>query len=166
MSQYCIRIIVVLAMGFAVLVQPGVLSAQGLDRYQVIVECTDTINRYAHTRDQLDAEGHASLFTDDGVMEFGGSITGREAIAQRLRDNDGSAMTRHMSGSIVVSIDDNDGITAHSYFHVFQANRPDSPGPLPAESYLMVEYDDDLRMTDTGCKFAKREFKIIFMGQH
>ena len=112
MSQYCIRIILVLATGFAVLVQPGALSSQELDRYQVIVECTDTINRYAHTRDQLDAEGHASLFTEDGVMEFGGSITGREAIAQRLRDNDGSAMTRHMSGSIVVSIDDNDGITA------------------------------------------------------
>ena len=75
-------------------------------------------------------------------------------------------MTRHMSGSIVVSIDDNDGVTAHSYFYVFQADRPDSPGPLPAESYLMVEYDDELRMTDAGCKFAKREFKIIFMGQH
>ena len=138
----------VLATAFAALGQTGVLSAQEMDRHEVITECTDTINRYAHTRDQLDAEGHANLFTEDGEFEFGGSTTtGREAIAQRIRDNDGSQMTRHMGGSIVVSIDDNGAITAHSYFHIFQADRSEAPGPVPVGSYLVVEYDDEMRMT-------------------
>jgi hypothetical protein len=90
--------VVAIATGVAALAPASVDSAQGLDRYKVIAECTDTINRYAHTRDQLDAEGHASLFAEDGEFEFGGATTtGREAIAQRIRYADRSAMTRHMS---------------------------------------------------------------------
>jgi len=151
----------------AFLGQTDVVSAQEMDRYMVIAECTDTINRYAHTRDQLDAEGHGNLFTEDGEFVFGGSTTtGREAIAQRIRDADASQMTRHMSGSIVVEIDDNDGITAHSYFHVYQADRPESPGPVPVGSYLFVEYDDEMRMTGTSCEIARRTFTLVFMGQN
>jgi uncharacterized protein (TIGR02246 family) len=151
----------------AFLGQTDTVSAQEMDRYMVIAECTDTINRYAHTRDQLDAEGHGDLFTEDGEFVFGGSTTtGREAIAQRIRDADESQMTRHMSGSIVVEIDDNDGITAHSYFHVYQAERPESPGPVPVGSYLFVEYDDEMRMTGTRCKIARRTFTLVFMGQN
>jgi hypothetical protein len=162
-----IVIVVAIATGVAALASAGVASAQGMDRYKVIAECTDTINRYAHTRDQLDAEGHASLFTEDGEFDSGGgTTTGREAIAQRIRDADRSAMTRHMSGSIVVSIDDNDGITANSYFYVYQAARPETPRPVPVGSYLMVEYDDEMRMVGTSCQFAKRSFTLIFMGQN
>lgn len=160
-----IRTLFVLATTFASLGHTGILSAQEMDRYEVIAECTDTINRYAHTRDQLDAEAHANLFTEDGEFEFGGSTTtGREAIAQRIRDNDGSQVTRHMGSSIVVSIDDNGAITAHSYFHIFQADRSESPGPVRVGSYLVVEYDDEMRMTGTSCKIARRTFTLVFVG--
>ena len=156
----------VLVSGFAALAQTEAASAQGLDRYKVIAECTDTINRYAHTRDQLDADAHANLFTEDAVFESGGTTTtGRKAIAQRIRDTNPSAMTRHMSGSIVVSIDKNNAITALSYFHVYQATRPEPPRPVPVGSYLMVEYHDQLAMTDAGCKIARRRFELIFMGK-
>ena len=161
-----IRSAFVIVAACAALGQPGLLSAQEMDRYQVIAECTDTINRYAHTRDQLDAEAHANLFTEDGEFEFAGATTtGREAIAQRIRDTDSSQMTRHLGSSIVVSVDDDGAITAHSYFHVHQASRPEAPGPVPVESYLVVEYDDELRMVGTSCKIAKRTFTLVFMGQ-
>ena len=153
--------------GVAALAQTGIASAQALDRYKVIAECTDTINRYAHTRDQLDAEAHANLFTEDAVFESGGTTTnGRKAIAQRIRDTSRSAMTRHMSSSIVVSIDDRNAITARSYFHVLQATRPEPPRPIPVDSYLMVEYHDQMVMTDAGCKIAKRRFDLVFAGKN
>jgi hypothetical protein len=144
----------------------SVASAQGLDKYKVIAECTDTINRYAHTRDQLDADAHANLFTEDAVFESGGPpAVGRKAIAQRIRDTNPSAMTRHMSGSIVVSIDDKSAITAKSYFHVFQAARPEAPKPVPATSYLFVEYTDQMAMVGGSCKIARRKFELIFAGK-
>jgi len=141
-------------------------SAQGLDRYKVIAECTDTINRYAHTRDRLDAEAHASLFTEDAVFESGGApAVGRRAIAQRIRETNPAAMTRHLSGSIVVSVDDNGGITAKSYFYVFQATKPEAPKPIPAASYLFVEYNDQMAMVGGTCKIAKRKFDLVFIGK-
>ena len=158
---------IALAWSVAALAPAGDASAQEIDRYKIITECTDTINRYAHTRDQLDAEAHAALFTEDGVFETGGApAVGRQAIAQRLRDADPNAMTRHLSSSIVVSVEDGGDITADSYFYVLQAARPSPPRPVAVGSYLMVEYHDEMRMTDNGCQIAKRAFNLIFIGQN
>lgn len=132
---------------------------------EIVAACTATINQYAHYRDQLDAEGYANLFTEDSVFVFPGiTLTGREAIARRIRDDDGTTSSRHLTGSIVVSVDDDQKITARSYIHVYQAATPDTPGPVPASKYILGEYHDDMRMTASGCKIARRETVVVFIS--
>jgi len=141
------------------------VTAKDMSQASIISACTTTINQYAHYRDQLNAEKWGNLFTQEGVFVFPGmTLVGREAIAKRIADNDGKTLSRHLTGSIAVSIDSRKKISAVSYVYVYQAAAPSVPGPVPASKYIVAEYHDELRMTDDGCKFAKREAKIIFMS--
>lgn len=141
-------------------------AAPEAPRAAIIAACTETINQYAHYRDQLDAERYGDLFTEDAVFVFPGlTLTGREAIAKRIRDDDGTITSRHLTGSIVVTIDANQTITARSYIHVYQAATPASPGPIPAGKYILGEYHDVMRMTDAGCKIARRDTVVVFMSE-
>lgn len=147
-------------------------TAKEMTHADIVSQCTATINNYAHFRDQLDAQSYANLFTVDGVFVFPGLVlTGREAIAKRIQENDGSTMSRHLTASISISVDETlanksarnkNTIQADSYVYVFQAEKSSSPGPVPASKYIVAEYHDLMRMTPSGCKFARREAKIIF----
>lgn len=159
------------AVGHAAVIAMAAVCASGVTAKEmtpenIVSQCTSTINQYAHYRDQLDAEKWAGLFTENGVFVFPGmTLTGRKAIAKRIRDNDGSTISRHLTGSIDITVDDNNNITARSYVYVYQADKQSSPAPVPASKYIVAEYHDDLRLTSSGCKFARREAKIIFMSE-
>ena len=140
-------------------------SAQEMTRVNIISECTQAIEQSAHYRDQLDAERYSNLFVEEGVIVISGNATtGKEAIAERVRTADTSEIDRHFTGSIVVNVDDSGSITAKSYAVIYEGETPESPGPVPVTEYLMAEYNDQMRMTDAGCKFVRREVTPIFRG--
>lgn len=143
----------------------GTSSAQEMTRFETVSECAQAIQRAAIYRDQLDAERYSNLFVEEGVIVISGNATtGKEAIAERVRAADRSEIDRHFTGSIVVDVDDSGSITAKSYVVIYEGKTPESPGRVPVEEFLMSEYDDQMRMTDNGCKFIRREVTTIFPG--
>ena len=153
------------ALSIVALCFTGAASAQEMTRFEVISECIQTIQRSAIYRDQPDAERYSNLFVEDGVIVIGSNATeGRDAIAERVRTSDPSELDRHLTGSIVVDIDDSGRITAKSYALIYEGVTPESPGSVPATEYLMADYDDQMVMTDTGCKFVRRQVTMIFSG--
>ncbi len=160
------RLIQLAALGSIALCFTGTASAQDMTRFEIITECTQTVQRSAIYRDQLDAERYSNLFVEDGVIVIGSNATeGRDAIAERVRTSDPSEIDRHLTGSIVVDIDGAGNITAQSYALIYEGETPESPGSVPASEYLMADYVDQMRMTDTGCKFVRRQVTIIFSGE-
>ncbi len=159
------RLIRLTAPGIFALCFSGTASAQEMTRFEIISECTQTIQRSAIYRDQPDAERYSNLFVEDGVIVIGSNATeGRDAIAERVRTSDPSELDRHLTGSIVVDIDDSGSITAKSYALIYEGVTPESPGSVRATEYLMADYDDQMVMTDTGCKFVRRQVTMIFSG--
>lgn len=159
------KTLITAVMGTVVLL-PQITLAQGITMTNVTAECTRTMQLYAHYIDHLDADAYANLFVEDGVFILGrDEFVGREAIAQWVREDDGRLIGRHMTGSIVIDADESAGITARSYVFVYRGERPATPGPVPLTGYVMAEYQDQLRMTDSGCKFVRRVVTPVFIGE-
>lgn len=150
-------------LSIAVLGTTQVTSAQELTELEIITECTQTIQRSAIYLDQGDAERYSNLFVEDGAIVINGNATeSRNAIAERVRSGDPSELDRHFNGSIVIDVEESGAITAKSYALVYEGEAPESPGPVAISEYILVDYDDQMRMTNTGCKFVRRELATIF----
>jgi len=155
------------ALSFLAACFAGSAAAQEMKQFEIVSACTQTIQRAAIFRDQFDAERYSGLFVEDGVIVIGRNATeGRDAIAERVRNADRSVRDIHFTGSIVVDIGDGDEITAKSYVVIYEGDAPASPGDRSSVSeYLVSEYDDQMVMTDTGCRFIRRQVTIIFDGK-
>ena len=141
-------------------------AAQEMKQFEIISACTQTIQRSAILRDQFDAEGYSDLFVEDGIIVINGNATeGRDAIAERVRKADRSIRDVHFTGSIVVDVGAGGAITAKSYVVIYEGETPTSPGDRSSVSeYLVSEYDDQMVMTNSGCKFIRRQVTILFDG--
>lgn len=143
----------------------GGTNAYAVGKRGIVAACTTTLHEYAQRRDQLDAEGYANLFTEDGVFVFKGqAFTGRKAIAKRLEASDKTLTTRHLVGSIVITPNQQGPITARSYVQVYQAKTSDQEGPVAVEKTIFAEYHDTLKMQDKRCLIQRRETHIVFFS--
>jgi len=144
--------------------EPGM--AQEMPHHEITSECTQTIQRAAIFLDRLDAEKYSDLFVQEGVIVINDNATeGRDAIAERVRTADRSELDIHFTGSIVVDVAESESISATSYAIIYEGERPDTPGRVPVLEYLVADYEDQMRMTDAGCKFVRREVRIIFSSE-
>lgn len=139
------------------------LSAQEYSRVEILTECTHTIQLSAVYRDQFDAERYSNLFVEDGAIVINGNPTeGRDAIAERVRGADQSIIDRHFTGSITIEIGDSGDINAKSYALVYEGEVPEAPARAQISEMLFADYDDELRMTDEGCKIVHRQVTMVF----
>lgn len=142
------------------------VAAQGEPaRGEVRQACEDLVLDYAYYRDRLDAEPYAAIFAEDAVLSvLGVDYVGREAIYQRLKEDENPLTTRHMMSTIRI-FDEGDGrATGVSYVTVWAA--PAGEQPLFADKYLgLGEYHDEFRLTDEGWKISRRAFVPIFRAE-
>src|SRR5216110_2257564 len=105
----------------------GALSAQDY------VDIQNLYARYNLTSDAGDAEGYASCFTDDGVLQIeplGVNVQGRASfVAFKVKDSAGRSgrYRRHWNGSLHLEKIDADTARGRCYFHGFNGE----PGELP-----------------------------------
>jgi uncharacterized protein (TIGR02246 family) len=105
--------------------------------------------RYNHLMDSHDDEGWAALFTEDAVFDAGGGpVVGREALRKFAASV--PAGLRHVVVNEVIDIE---GDEAHA-----RANLLLFAG-TPRALAMMGTYDDTLRRTDGGWRFARRVFR-------
>ena len=83
------RLIQLAALGSIAPCFTGTASAQDMTRFEIITECTQTVQRSAIYRDQLDAERYSNLFVEDGVIVIGSNATERPGRDSRTCSNVG-----------------------------------------------------------------------------
>jgi hypothetical protein len=142
-------------------------STYGEDR----AEIEDLQARYMFALDFHDADTYASTFTEDGVLDYGPQVKGRDAIrkvvadmAKRSADQaaaaqaapDASALWppvgRHNISNIVVKID-GDKATGRAYWFHYTNNTPKRSGQLDS----FGNYEDELVKVNGKWFFSKRK---------
>ena len=140
----------------------------GASDQDVVTACTALVHEYAYHRDRWDADSYANTFTEDGEVVFpdGRTFKGRETLRQRMRDDGGKTVSRHLMTTVNIFPGRDNGehntATGLSYLLVFQEPAPQTPAVLTANSYIVGEYHDEFVIDDTGCKFARRTIKFVF----
>jgi SnoaL-like domain len=137
-------------------------SAPGLspiDRAVIGWECERLIHHYALLNDAGDFPAMAQLFTADGAFarptDAATLIRGREAILAMYLSRP-PRFTRHMITSVVISAQDADNATGHSYLSLHTAQAGGTP-PAPADpTYLIGAFHDRFAREDGVWKFAER----------
>ncbi len=125
--------------------------------------CTDLVMDYAYYRDRPDAEGLASIFTEDAVLSVLGQVfNGRGAIRARLQGAEQGPVFRHMMSTIRIFVESEARATGVSYVTVYSAPPGELPRPLVQPSGV-GEYHDVFVNTAEGWKIQQRVFKPIFM---
>ncbi len=137
-------------------------SSYGEDR--ALIE--DLQARYMFALDFKDADTYASTFTQDGVLDYGPAVRGREAIRKLIADmgkrdqdraaQDGSgrrpAVGRHNISNIVIKIDGNKAVGRAYWFH-YGNNNPTRTATLDSFGH----YEDEMVKVDGKWFFSKRK---------
>jgi ketosteroid isomerase-like protein len=130
------------------------------DRFAIL----EVIAQYSYTYDARDADGFASLFTDDAVWELYLSDQAepdielksqeeiREWAANRLKGREGKINSRHHQSSTVFRNCSADYAETRTMILVTHHELGD-PHPIPT---ITGEYQDIWKKTTNGWKFAKR----------
>ena len=128
---------------------------------QEYVDIQNLYARYNLMSDAGDAEGYASCFTDDGVLQIeplGVTVQGRASfVAFKVKDaaGRGGRYRRHWNGSLHLEKIDADTARGRCYFHGFNGK----PGELPVFADAGV-YDDRIVRVGGAWRFARRHLTL------
>jgi 3-phenylpropionate/cinnamic acid dioxygenase small subunit len=117
--------------------------------------------RYNLASDAGDAEGYASCFTDDGVLQIdplGVTVQGRASfVTYKQKDvaGRGGRYRRHWNGSLHLEKLDADTVRGRCYFHGFNG----TPGELPVFADAGV-YEDRIVRVGAAWRFARRHLTL------
>jgi len=136
-------------------------SSYAEDRSQI----EDLQARYMFALDFHDPDTYASTFTEDGVLDYGPQVKGREAIkkviadmakrfADQAKDESGlrPAVGRHNISNVVIKIDGNKA-TGRAYWFHYSNNNPKRTGTLDSFGH----YEDEMVKIDGKWYFTKRK---------
>ena len=130
-----------------------------IERAAIGWECERLIHLYSMLNDAGEFQAMADMFVEDGVFARPSQgdvlIRGREAILAAYTSRP-ARFTRHMITTVVVTVEDADNATAHSYLSL-HSGQPGEGLPRPAEpAYLIGDFKDRLVRVDGEWKFKER----------
>lgn len=123
------------------------------------------IATYAELVDDGDFEGVGILLTDATFTGGAGSVSGRYAIEQMLRDSliiydDGTPRTKHLTTNLAIEVDEEAGTAvSRSYFTALQA-LPD----LALQPIVSGRYEDRFECRDGRWRFVERRVRTDLVG--
>jgi ketosteroid isomerase-like protein len=137
-------------------------SSYGEDRAQI----ENLQARYMFALDFRDADTYASTFTEDGVLDYGPVVKGRDAIRTMIqgmaktdadraaKDTSGlrPAAGRHNISNIVIKIDGDKAVGRAYWFH-YSTNNPARTAQLDS----FGNYEDELVKVNGQWLFSKRK---------
>lgn len=138
--------------------------ADALEPMLATLACERLAVAYAAAVDGGDADAAAACFVADGVLEMPGGrrFDGRDAIAQRVRDQSADQVSRHVLSNFALRLTGDGRVAGRCLLTLYRATRT-APGPLPLHGpYLVGEYDDEYRRTADGWRLARRTLRTVF----
>jgi len=123
------------------------------------------IATYAELVDDGDFAGVGALLADAVFTGSAGSVRGRSAVENTLRDNlivyeDGTPRTKHVTTNIVIEVDEEAGTAvARSYFTALQA-LPD----MALQPIASGRYHDRFERRDGRWRFVERRVHTDLLG--
>jgi ketosteroid isomerase-like protein len=158
----------ILLCGVAVLILAAAVSSRSTqssyaeDRAAI----EDLQARYMFALDFKDADTYASTFTEDGVLDYGPQVKGRDAIKkmvgdmakraadQGAKDTSGlwPSVGRHNISNIVIKID-GDKATGRAYWFHYSNNTPKRTATLDS----FGNYEDEMVKVNGKWYFSKRK---------
>jgi len=137
-------------------------SSYGEDRAQI----ENLQARYMFALDFRDADTYASTFTEDGVLDYGPVVKGRDAIRKMIqgmaktdadraaKDTSGlrPAAGRHNISNVVIKIDGDKAVGRAYWFH-YSNNNPTRTAQLDS----FGNYEDELVKANGQWQFSKRK---------
>jgi len=135
-------------------------------RREIEWDCTRVCIEYARRVDFKDYAGFAALFAEDGILEAGVRVQGRETILQGLKQRDEQLRSRHVMTNIAIDVRDADHATGVSYLSLYRHVGPESDqaGPVAFSGPVLVgHYVDAFVRSAEGWCFAERVLHMDFM---
>jgi 3-phenylpropionate/cinnamic acid dioxygenase small subunit len=123
------------------------------------------IATYAELVDDGDFAAVGVLLADATFVGAAGSVSGRDAIEQMLRDNvivydDGTPRTKHVTTNLAIEVDDEAGTAvSRSYFTALQA-LPD----MALQPIVSGRYHDRFARRDGQWRFVERHVLTDLVG--
>lgn len=120
--------------------------------------CRQAVVDYAYYWDQGEVADFAAIFTDDATLSLGGNVfTGRDAIAERLRESGGERVYRHLMTTIKLTAVNETEARGVSYVIVY-IGEPGENGLAAVDGFALIgEYHDTFRIGEDGrCRIAER----------
>lgn len=150
----------------------GMTSALAADlsaeqEWQIKAEIKQLVDKYAMSRDNLDAVGYASVFAENGTLIIGGQpFTGRDVLQARVEAANQESVGMHIMSTSQISIIDDHNATGIHYATVYSAIPDDSyeaGDTLPVAGFVTQgKYFDKYELTDEGWKISERRFERIY----
>ena len=130
-----------------------------IERAVIAWECERLIHRYAMLNDAGEFPAVAELFVEDGAFARPAApevlIRGKAEILQTYLSRP-PRYTRHLITSVVITVQDEDHATGHSYL-ALHTGQPGGNGAGAADpSYLIGDFHDRFVRQDGVWKFAER----------
>ena len=137
-------------------------SSYGEDRAQI----ENLQARYMFALDFRDADTYASTFTEDGVLDYGPVVKGRDAIRKMIqgmaktdadraaKDTSGlrPAAGRHNISNMIIEVDDGKAVGRAYWFH-YSDNNPNRTAQLDSFGH----YEDEMVKVNGKWLFSKRK---------
>ncbi len=145
--------------------QAADMSAE--QEWVIKAEIKQLVDRYAMARDNLDAQGYANVFTENGTLIINGSPnTGRDVIAARVEAANQSSIGMHIMSTSQITIIDESNATGIHYATVYGATADDShnEGDVIGVAGFVTQgkYFDKYQLADEGWKISERTFQRIY----
>ena len=130
-----------------------------IERAAIGWDVEQLIRRYAMLNDAGDFQGMADMFAEDGVFARPSAadvlIQGKPAILAAYTSRP-ARFTRHMIATCVVTVEDADNATAHSYLSLHTGQAGDTLPRQAEPAYLIGDFKDRLVRQDGVWKFKAR----------
>jgi hypothetical protein len=135
-------------------------------RREIEWACARLCFEYARSIDFGDHEGFAGLFAEDGILDVGVRVQGRDKILAGLTQRDPQLRSRHVMTNIVIDVEDERAASGISYLSLYRHVGPESEGDAPVAlpgPAAVGHYADEFERTPDGWRIGKRVLHLAFM---
>lgn len=131
----------------------------------IITACQQTVFGYAHSRDAVNIDNNAALFTETATLIAKGNVlSGREEIKAGLAQRGPKQYTRHIITSVSIDVNVNKSIRGTSYALVYTAPpktlKSETVKINPLTPQYILTYQDEFSFTGGICLIKNRH--VIF----